>query len=78
MKKKKVSATFQSDSSYLDDGECPQCGKPIEWVRESSGSAHNADCRACMVIWNAHPSSVTFDLSAREAELSEFGAMVYK
>jgi len=76
-KKKKVVTTIESDSAYLYEDDCPQCGKTIEWIRESGTSAYNADCRPCMVIWNAHPTRVTFELMARPARLSDAGAMLF-
>jgi len=71
------SHTIESESGHLRDGECPKCGNPIEWVRADGGSKHNADCRKCMVIWNARPSFVIFEVSSRPAKWSPFGAMVY-
>lgn len=69
--------TRESEHGYLYDDKCPQCGDEIKWVRVSSGSEHNADCRKCMVIWQATPVAVKFELTPRPAKLSEFGAMIH-
>lgn len=68
--------TIESGGAYLRDDECPECGGAIKWVRESSGSTHNAECRSCMVVWTARPVDVTFDVTSRPAKINEHGAMV--